>query len=185
MAILSQSQWPQWLQHQWTQSSWLARLCCLLAGCAAFLAVMVWQAFMSEESNQASGATQVAAALPAHVMRIEPVAAAVTRIADWPRLQEAESISAGILSVADETGLLFERAEFSVQDLKESPSLAIQVIKLPVKGDYVQIRRFLNHVLQRYPSLALSDCSLQRNDITQTQLSAQFTLHLYVRRESQ
>lgn len=98
---------------------------------------------------------------------------------DWPSAAEADRISADILSQADAMGMLFERAEFQSLPLAQ-PSLLIQRIKLPVKGDYLQVRYFLQQVLQRYPSLALSQLKLQRSDVMQTEVEAYIEFHLYL-----
>ena len=210
MAILRQSDWPQRLQYFWTQLSGWARMCAGLLLLALVLTLLLWQALLSNRhaattsvpaadpvasqlattstssspsSSAVASSTQSSAAtdLPA----IQPVTATATRLADWPDVQQAETISAEILGLADSTGLLFERAEFSLQTIEGSPTLAIQSIRLPVKGGYTQLRQFLHTVLQRYPSLALADCQLQRQDISQSEVSALLTLHLYVRQARQ
>lgn len=103
---------------------------------------------------------------------------------DWPSAAEADRISADILSQADAMGMLFERAEFQSLPLAQ-PSLLIQRIKLPVKGDYLQVRYFLQQVLQRYPSLALSQLKLQRSDVMQTEVEAYIEFHLYLHNRGQ
>jgi len=53
-------------------------------------------------------------------------------------------------------------------------------IKLPLTGSYIQIRRFINQVLNAMPSIALSDISIKREDISSEVIDAriQFTLYL-------
>jgi len=106
------------------------------------------------------------------------------RLQDWPSAAEADRISADILSQADAMGMLFERAEFQSLPLAQ-PSLLMQRIKLPVKGDYLQVRYFLQQVLQRYPSLALSQLKLQRSDVMQTEVEAYIEFHLYLHKRGQ
>jgi hypothetical protein len=51
-----------------------------------------------------------------------------------------------------------------------------------LSGDYVQLRHFLTLVLQRYPSLALAQCKLQRTDVQQAGLEAYIEFNLYTRK---
>ncbi|MDP8566905.1 hypothetical protein [Methylophilus aquaticus] len=107
--------------------------------------------------------------------------AAMQTLRQWPPHSEAERISAEILAQADAMGMIFERAEFqSVPG--QSDVLQELRIKLPLKGDYLQIRQFLAHVLHTYPSLALAQCKLQRSDIMQPELEALIEFSLYTRK---
>lgn len=104
-------------------------------------------------------------------------------IETWPSTVDAEHVSADILAQADAMGMVFERAEFQTV-ASTSERLSVQRIKLPLTGDYMQIRQFLTHILHRYPSLALNQLKLQRSDVTQTQLDAQIEMDLYTRTRS-
>jgi hypothetical protein len=114
-----------------------------------------------------------------------PVVTAATSAAlavqQWPSEEQADHISAEILAQADALGMIFERAEFQSIPI-EHATLQIQRIKLPLKGDYLQVRQFLNQVLQAYPSLALSQFKLQRSDVMQTAVEAYIEFSLYTRR---
>lgn len=101
-------------------------------------------------------------------------------IQKWPTEDEAERISAEILAQADAMGMVFERAEFQSLPV-EHATLQIQRIKLPLKGDYLQVRQFLTQVLQTYPSMALSQFKLQRSDVMQKGVEAYVELSLYTR----
>lgn len=110
--------------------------------------------------------------------------AAMQTLQQWPPHDEAEHISAEILAQADAMGMIFERAEFqSVPG--QSDVLQELRIKLPLKGDYIQIRQFLAHVLHTYPSLALVQCKLQRSDIMQPELEALIEFSLYTSKGGQ
>jgi len=111
-----------------------------------------------------------------------PVAS--TALTTWPVEDEADRISAEILATADAMGMLFERAEFQSVALEQS-RLQVQRIKLPLKGDYLQVRHFLQQVLQHYPSLALSQFKLQRSDVMQPELEAYVEFSLYTRKRGQ
>jgi len=119
-------------------------------------------------------------ALP--VMQHKPPVASVLQ--SWPTEEEADRISAEILATADAMGMLFERAEFQSAAV-EHAGLQLQRIKLPLKGDYLQVRHFLQQVLQQYPSLALSQFKLQRSDVLQPELEAYVEFSLYTRKRGQ
>jgi hypothetical protein len=108
-------------------------------------------------------------------------ATAAFALQQWPSEEQADAISAEILAQADALGMIFERAEFQSIPI-EHATLQIQRIKLPLKGDYLQVRQFLNQVLQAYPSLALSQFKLQRSDVMQTAVEAYIEFSLYTRR---
>jgi len=126
--------------------------------------------------------------LPAFTKPTSPVTEAkphvVNVLQSWPSEDEADRISAEILATADAMGMLFERAEFQSLAVEHS-SLQVQRIKLPLKGDYLQVRHFLQQVLQTYPSLALSQFKLQRSDVLQPDLEAYVEFSLYTRKRGQ
>lgn len=119
-------------------------------------------------------------ALP--VMQHKPQVVSVLQT--WPGEEEADRISAEILATADAMGMVFERAEFQSAAVEHS-GLQVQRIKLPLKGDYLQVRHFLQQVLQHYPSLALSQFKLQRSDVLQPELEAYVEFSLYTRKRGQ
>ena len=123
--------------------------------------------------------------LPASTRRTLPVTEAKSHVVNvlqnWPSEDEADRISAEILATADAMGMLFERAEFQSLAVEHS-GLQVQRIKLPLKGDYLQVRHFLQQVLQTYPSLALSQFKLQRSDVLQAELEAYVEFSLYTRK---
>lgn len=107
--------------------------------------------------------------------------AASTILQTWPTEDQADQISADILAQADALGMLFERAEFQALPL-EHAALQVQRIKLPLKGEYLPLRQFLQQVLQAYPSLALSQFKLQRTDVMQPGIEAYIEFNLYTRK---
>lgn len=114
-----------------------------------------------------------------------------------PEEHQADAISAQILRSADSLGMVFEHAEFKtvpVQSaaLENTPlesahlqgnKLIAQHIKLPLTGNYVQVRQFLNALLNAYPSLALTALDLQRDNALSDQVQAQIEFTLYLRKD--
>lgn len=98
-----------------------------------------------------------------------------------PDERQADVIDAQILRSADSLGMVFEHAEFKSIPVDDA-HLLVQHIKLPLKGNYIQIRQFLNALLNAYPSLALTELTLQRDDATRDQVESQVEFTLYLRK---
>lgn len=108
-----------------------------------------------------------------------------------PEEHQADAISAQILRSADSLGMVFEHAEFKTIPVQNAPlesahlqgnKLIAQHIKLPLTGNYVQVRQFLNGLLNAYPSLALTALDLQRDNALSDQVQAQIEFTLYLRK---
>lgn len=97
-----------------------------------------------------------------------------------PAKQQTDALSANILALADNLGLVFERAEFSSKSSENSAIIHHQ-IKLPMKGTYLQIRQFLNTLLNEQPTLALTEIELHRDDVFSDMIEANLVLTLYLR----
>ncbi len=98
-----------------------------------------------------------------------------------PSEHQADAISAQVLRSADSLGMVFEHAEFKSIPVDDA-HLVVQHIKLPLKGNYIQIRQFLNALLNAYPSLALTELTLQRDDATSDQVTSNIEFTLYLRK---
>jgi Tfp pilus assembly protein PilO len=98
-----------------------------------------------------------------------------------PTQTEANSKISAILRVATENGLVINKVEY---DQLFSVSHLVQYqIKLPLTGSYVQIRQFINQVLNTLPSIALSDISLKREGIATDSVDTQIQFTLYLKKE--
>jgi Tfp pilus assembly protein PilO len=97
-----------------------------------------------------------------------------------PTQTEASSKISAILRVATDNGLVINKVEYE-QPLSASPLIQYQ-IKLPLTGSYMQIRQFINQVLNTLPSIALNDISLKREDIATDLVDAQIQFTLYLQK---
>jgi hypothetical protein len=179
MAVLKQQM--QGFIFRWQQGrSGLRWLTALLLAVLVLAALASHAVFTRHQLQQALQQLPV----PARASSTTPpsaTASAALALQQWPSEEQADHISAEILAQADALGMIFERAEFQSIPI-EHATLQIQRIKLPLKGDYLQVRQFLNQVLQAYPSLALSQFKLQRSDVMQTAVEAYIEFSLYTRR---
>lgn len=97
-----------------------------------------------------------------------------------PRQIEANNKINEILHAATTAGLVANNVEYLSQYV--SPELLQTQIKLPVQGSYIQIRQFINHVLNKLPAVALNDISLKREDIATDLVDARLQFTLYLKR---
>lgn len=100
-----------------------------------------------------------------------------------PTQTEASSKISEILRVATDNGLVINKVEYE-QPLSATPLIQYQ-IKLPLTGSYMQIRQFINQVLNTLPSIALNDISLKREDIATDSVNAQIQFTLYLQKAQQ
>ncbi len=100
-----------------------------------------------------------------------------------PTKTEASSKISAILRVATDNGLVINKVEYE-QPLSASSLIQYQ-IKLPLTGSYMQIRQFINQVLNTLPSIALNDISLKREDIATDLVDAQIQFTLYLQKAQQ
>lgn len=100
-----------------------------------------------------------------------------------PLQVEANSKINTILRVATDNGLVVNKVEYE-QPLSVSTLIQYQ-IKLPLTGNYLQIRQFINQVLNTLPSIALSHVSLKREGLATDLVDAQIQFSLYLQKERQ
>jgi hypothetical protein len=170
-------------QQQVLRHRWLTGML-LFTGLLTGLVLQAWWQQQSlQQRLQQLPAPSLIAAKTAKPEATKPLMAD-TVLTAWPSEEDAERISAEILTEADAMGMIFERAEFQSLPVAHA-SLQVQRIKLPLKGEYLQVRQFLRQVLQRYPSLALSQFKLQRTDVMQPVIEAYVEFSLYTRKRGQ
>lgn len=180
MEVLSHA-WQR-MQFRWQYSVFGHRWLTALLVSLLVLSGLVMHAWWQQQQLQQALQQPVPKALLSSQLNVAASAPALWQ--QWPAEEEADRISAEILAQADAMGMLFERAEFQSLPTERS-RLQVQRIKLPLKGDYIQVRQFLQTVLQAYPSLALSQFKLQRSDVMQTGIEAYVEFSLYTRKRGQ
>lgn len=94
--------------------------------------------------------------------------------------QAINSLSLIILA-ADEYGVSPQKAEYALLHNPDAGFSRYQV-SLPVRGSYVDIRRFVITVLNELPSAALNDISFRRNSIDSEQTEAMVRFSLLFRK---
>ncbi len=185
MAVLNHPM--QSLLFRWQQGPlrhrWVTALLIVVLILFALIGHAFFRQHQLQQSLQQLPVAKTAVNVPATARAVNSVTTAAQSLQQWPSEDDAERISGEILAQADAMGMIFERAEFQSLAIEHS-NLQIQRIKLPLKGDYPQVRQFLSRVLHTYPSLALSQFKLQRSDVMQTGVEAYVEFSLYTRKRS-
>lgn len=99
-----------------------------------------------------------------------------------PKQSDANSKIAQILHAATTIGLATDKVDYAAQTY--SGSFIKYQIKFPTQGSYIQIRQFINAVLNALPTLALADIKLKREDIGSDVIDANIQFNLYVSKNS-
>lgn len=177
MAVMTQF-WPR-LRFALQQSGWQGRL-----GLVMWLAAILLSTALASELHKQHVLT---AQLTQAVQKTEMVPNRVVQgdvtqrfYALLPKKDEVNTLSERILHEADSMGLQFERAEFS-ENKSTDTFLVLHQIKLPVRGNYLQIRQFLNNLLNAQPALALTEFKVHRDDVFTDLVEANLELKLYLR----
>ena len=95
-----------------------------------------------------------------------------------PKQNEANSSIKQILLVASDIGLVTDKVDYASQAYSEN--LLKYQIRLPTQGSYIQIRQFINAVLNALPTAALADIQFKREGIGSDLVDATIQFNLYV-----
>lgn len=98
----------------------------------------------------------------------------------FPGQQKMTDLLGRIYRAASENGIMLQRGDYQ---LHAEPDLALlrYEISLPVRGGYLDVRRFLAQILNDVPSLALEGLVFTRQRINDPGIEAQIRLALYLR----
>lgn len=100
----------------------------------------------------------------------------------FPAKQNAPDLLEKIYVAAQDAGIQLKQGKYSYT-IGKTGRLGEYQINLPVKGSYVQIRKFIAGVLNEVPSAALDEVSFKRETVAGTDLDAKirFTIFFGVR----
>lgn len=97
----------------------------------------------------------------------------------------------GIEGLSDQLDLLFEltsqhglavdRADYALVE-KAGGAMRRFEVTLPLRGSYVQVRAFVNSVLEQLPSVAIADIQLERGKIAEGRVNGNLRLVFFVRK---
>ena len=102
-----------------------------------------------------------------------------TFYAFFPVRQQAPKVFSAIYSASHDESVNLSQGEYKYS-LGKSGRVGIYQINLPVKGSYVQIRKFIVKVLNTVPSAALEEVSFRREIIGRGDLEAKIRFSIYL-----
>lgn len=85
-----------------------------------------------------------------------------------------------LLELADREGLQLSAGEYRLVNGKDK-LVDKYVLNLPLQGSYREIRQYLARLRSAFPTLAIEDISLRRNNIGQSRIDAQLRLVMFIR----
>jgi Tfp pilus assembly protein PilO len=173
----------QRIQYLLRQSGWQA-----LVGLALVIASLsYWQIIVAPQAQQFQRLQKKLAAIEAMPKHGESNQSQQDQLSSTkvfydalPIQTEANNKISTILRVATDNGLVVNKVEYD-QSLSALRIVQYQ-IKLPITGSYLQIRQFINQVLNSLPCIALSDIRLKRDDIGTDIVDAQIQFTLYLQK---
>jgi Tfp pilus assembly protein PilO len=101
----------------------------------------------------------------------------------FPKIEGVPDWLQKLYQAASAEGLTLEEGDYRLVTEKES-RLARYVISVPVKGSYLQVRKFVGVALRDMPFLALETVSFGKQKIGEAQVDAKINFTLYVGRAS-
>lgn len=114
-----------------------------------------------------------------------PVAASVDPLQglqqQLPAQPEATEAIERLYRLARDEKISLSRGEYAL-GVDPDTKLARYQILLPLRGSYLQIRRFLQALLAQMPALVLEDIDLQRKRIGDSELTGRIRMTLYLSR---
>lgn len=95
--------------------------------------------------------------------------------------QQRTEVIAKLQSAALAEGLAPEEMSFLLNEATGQPFVGFDMV-LPVKGSYVQLRRFVARALSDNPALALEGVTFNRQSVSDATLEAQLHFTLYMQK---
>ena len=97
----------------------------------------------------------------------------------FPSRQKAPNLFKAIYGAAHEESISLAQGEYKYS-LGKSGRMGIYQVNLPVKGSYIQIRKFIVKVLNAVPSAALEEVSFRREAVGRGDLEAKIRFSIYL-----
>ena len=101
-----------------------------------------------------------------------------TFYAAFPGIEKAPDALARLNEVALATGVTLDQGEYTLMR-KDGERLVRHGVTLPIKGDYIKVRKFLSAVLVDIPYASLDGVEFQRQKISDMTLDVQVKMTLF------
>lgn len=175
----------RWLAEHWLRRlGWpgMAGLALAAVAAALYLALLLPARSQLEAARQATWSARELARRAAHRGGMEAESDASRLAVFYRALPPASSLPDWLSKVyraARDQSIGLDRGEYKFGRDKGA-KLAVYHINLPVRGSYVQIRKFVEQVLNQIPAAALEGISFKREDIGNRTVEARVGFSLYL-----
>ncbi len=174
----------------WTAGRWLKGLgwpgmvgvALLVLGVAAYLGVLLPQQARSEQLTQDVADEQARQKTSGSQPTLDTHSTEARLhafYAFFPPQQDAPHLLKIIYGAAQAEGLGLAEGEYKFSRAKAG-GIGMYQVDLPVKGSYIQIRKFIVKVLNSVPSAALDEVSFKREIVGSGELEAKVRFTLYL-----
>ena len=97
----------------------------------------------------------------------------------FPPRQKAPNLFKAIYGAAHDESISLAQGEYKYS-LGKAGRVGVYEVNLPVKGSYIQIRKFIVKVLNSVPSAALEEVSFKRETVGKADLEAKIRFSIYL-----
>ncbi len=174
-----------WAVSQWTKNlGWpgMAGVLLLVISVAGYVSISFWEKSSIEKLTQDEANERKRL----EKSRLNPAGEATSPGAQlrafyefFPGRQKAPGLLKAIYGAAHEESINLAQGDYKFKPGKSGQIGSYQV-NLPVKGSYIQIRKFIVKVLNSMPSAALEEVSFKREAISKGELEAKVRFSIYL-----
>lgn len=160
---------PRWVLREWLVLA--VALCAVLAGWG-------WLQQQTEQLNERQqalmalqtkqrGVGSAPVGEPESVRQVrEQQAASAAYLKQFPSKKVLKAILIDMNQLADQGALTASQSAYRYVDKQPLAALGQVEITAPVQGAYTQVKRYVQTLLNKYPTLALQDVSMQRSKVS-------------------
>lgn len=178
--------WQSAMRWRWNRGrralGWpgLAGAALLFLAAAFHLAATLPENARSRELQQQLAQAKRRAAAPATFEITSPAARLAAFYEQFPRRDTLAAWLELLYAAGQHASLALDKAEYKLAAERNSPLLRYE-INLPLSGGYLQVRGFVQEVLERIPTLALQDFQVKRGNIAEPKVEVRLRFVLYLR----
>ncbi|MNK73168.1 hypothetical protein D3C87_926610 [compost metagenome] len=185
MKALPVSQFVWQIQQQFIRFGWVGALVVVLLGWIIFFEIFFVQPLHSNISALKSEAeilnSQPKVALTQEKI-LDPAEQLLGFYKFFPKQMDVTDAIAVLYSAAAQNNLNLDQADYHLSQGRDD-KLSRYEIALPIKGGYVQVRKFIAQALQQVPNLSLDSISFNRAKIGETLVDAELKFTFYLSAE--
>ncbi|UWE14528.1 hypothetical protein [Herbaspirillum huttiense] len=172
----------------WSLAIWCRRLgwgaalslLTLMAGACAYLLLIQPMTEQSQSLREEAVRLRLASRPSMSKAALSPVDELGNFYEFFPQLERMPDLLDRMYRAAVEQGVLLDRGDYQLSSERDVKLIRYD-IALPVKGGYLQVRKFVAQALNDIPSLSLESIVFNRQRINEQQLDVQIKFSLYMR----